>query len=66
MKRDGLRLAIFLLVAYIALWYAGAMLNFLPFLGDDVTLRAVGYTGLLLAGLIVACTAWILRAIRGK
>lgn len=48
-----------LVVGYIVLWYAGAMFNFFPFLGDSA-----GYTGLLLCGALAVCTCWVIDEIR--
>ena len=64
LKNDILRIAISIIVGYFVLWYAGAMFNFLPFFGDDLTLRAVGYTGLLMCLVIVLCTCWIINEIK--
>ncbi len=47
----NLKNALALVVGYIVLWYAGAMFNFFPFLGDSA-----GYTGLLLCGVLAVCT----------
>ena len=44
--------AIAIILGYIVLWFAGAMLNFLPF-GE------VGFTGLLLCIVLVVCACWI-------
>ena len=48
-----------LVVGYIVLWYAGAMFNFFPFLGDSA-----GYTGLLLCGALAVCTCRVIDEIR--
>ena len=61
MGKDILRLVIFVVIGYIALWYAGAMCNFFPFLGDDFAVRAIGFTGLLICIVIVACVCWIIH-----
>ena len=60
-KGDMLRLAISIVIGYILLWYAGALYNFFPFLGDDFACRAIGFTGLLICVVIVACTYWIIH-----
>ena len=64
MKNDLLRTAISIIVGYFLLWYAGAMLNFFPFVGDDLAIRAVGFTGLLICLIIVLCTCWIINEIK--
>lgn len=58
--KDIERNAICMIVMYIVLWYAGAMIDFFPFIGDD----AVGFTGLLIVIVIVMCTCWIIDTIR--
>ena len=47
----NLKNALALVVGYIVLWYAGAMFNFFPFLGDSA-----GYTGLLLCWALAVCS----------
>ena len=64
MKNDLLRTAISIIVGYFLLWYAGAMLNFFPFVGDGLAIRAVGFTGLLICLIIVLCTCWIINEIK--
>lgn len=59
MEKDMFRIALSIIISYIALWYAGAMFGFFPFLGDDAV-SAIGFTGLLLCLVIVACTCWII------
>ena len=55
----NLKKALALAVGYIVLWYAGAIFNFFPFLGDSA-----GYTGLLLCGALAVCTCWVIDEIR--
>ena len=55
----NLKNALALVVGYIVLWYAGAMFNFFPFLGDSA-----GYTGLLLCGVLAVCTCRVIDEIR--
>ena len=55
----NLKKALALAVVYIVLWYAGAMFDFFPFLGDSA-----GYTGLLLCGALAVCTCWVIDEIR--
>ena len=64
LKRNSGKNAVAIIIGFIALWYAGAMLNFFPFsLGNDLILRAVGFTGLLLCAVLVICTCWIIDEI---
>ena len=53
-----------ILIGFIVVWYAGAMLNFFPFMADDLSIGAVGFTGLLLCIVIVICTCRIIEEIR--
>ena len=53
-----------IIIGFIALWFAGAMLNFFPFMADDLSIGAVGFTGLLLCIVIVLCTCRIIEEIR--
>ena len=62
--RSHVRNALALIVGFIVLWYAGAMFNFFPFMANDLTLSAVGFTGLLLCIVMVLCTVWIISELR--
>ncbi|HBR01010.1 MAG TPA: hypothetical protein DD738_00160 [Ruminiclostridium sp.] len=64
MKPNFLREVIAITVGFIVAWYAGAMFNFFPFMADDLSIRAIGFTGLLLCIVIVICTVWIIKEIR--
>ena len=65
MEKDTLRIVASIVIGYVVLWYAGAMFNFFPFLGDDAV-SAIGFTGLLICLVIVACTCWIIDEIKKK
>lgn len=58
--KDVTRNAISMIVGFIVLWYGGAMLNFFPFVGGDLVINAVGFTGLLIVIVVVICTCWII------
>lgn len=60
---DMTRNAVCIIIGFIVLWYAGAMIGFFPFVGDSAE---VGYTGLLVVIAIVACTCWIIETITKK
>ena len=64
--KDVIRNAISLIVGFIVLWYVGAMFNFFPFIGDDLVINAVGFTGFLIIVAMVLCTCWIVDAIQKK
>lgn len=66
MKKNDLRKIAAIILGFIALWYAGAMFDFFPFAGDDLAIRAVGFTGLLLCAAIVLCACWIIEEIRKR
>ena len=51
---------------FIALWYAGLAADFFPFSGNDLALRAVGFTGLLVVLVVVISACWIVTEIRKK
>ena len=63
--RGHIKKAIAMIVGFIVLWYAGAMLNFFPFWGNDLVIGAVGFTGLLICGALVLCTCWVMDELRG-
>ncbi|MPM96061.1 hypothetical protein SDC9_143217 [bioreactor metagenome] len=60
------RNAVSIIIVFFVLWYCGAILDFLPFLGDDFAVRAIGFTGLLICVVIVVCTCWIISEIKKK
>lgn len=62
--KDIKRTAIAMIILYVVLWYAGAMFNFLPFVGE--TAAVVGFTGLLIVIVIAVCTLCIVEAIQKK
>ena len=62
--KGTVRNALCIIVGSVVLWYAGAMFNFFPFMADNPTIRTVGFTGLLIALVIVICACWIIETIR--
>ncbi len=62
--KDTVRNALCIVIGFVVLWYAGAMFNFFPFMGDDLAIRAVGFTGLLIILVVIICTCWIIETIR--
>lgn len=65
MKND-VRNAVCIIIGFIILWYVGAMFNFFPFIGGDLAINAVGFTGLLVVIAMVICTCWIIDTIQTK
>lgn len=66
MKNDMIRNAVSIIIGFFVLWYCGAMYDFCIFLADDFTVRAIGFTGLLICVTIVVCTCWIISEIKKK
>lgn len=66
MGNNIIRIVVSIIIGYIVLWYAGAMLNFLPFLADDFAVRAIGFTGLIICVVVVLCAYWIISEIKKK
>lgn len=64
--KDTVRNTMCLAVGFIVLWYAGAMVDFFPFAGDDLAIRAAGFTGLLVVLAVAACACWVVAEIRKK
>lgn len=60
------RIAASIVIGYVVLWYAGAMFNFFPFSVDSLAVSEIGFTGLLICLVIVACACWIVQEIRKK
>ncbi|WP_186566987.1 hypothetical protein [Lawsonibacter celer] len=64
--KNAARNAVCIIAGFVVLWYVGAMFNFFPFLADDLAIRAVGFTGLLIVAVIVICTCWIITKLEEK
>lgn len=50
------RFVLYVIVGVIAAYYVGAMLNFFPFLADDLEIRAIGFCTLIICTVIAVCT----------
>ena len=46
--------------------YAGAMLNFFPFIGDDLTIKAIGFCTLIICTVVAVCTHFIMEKMDKK
>ena len=55
-----------IIITFILLWYCGAMFNFFPFIGDNLAINAIGFTGLLHCAVLVVCTCWIIHELKKK
>ena len=62
--KSHIKRAIAIAAGFIVLWYAGAMVNFFPFAGNDLVSGGMGSTGLLVCVVLVICTCWIVDEIR--
>ena len=48
------------------MFYFGAMVNFFPFIGNDLIAREIGFCTLIICGVIAVCTCIILSQINKK
>ena len=53
-------------IGVVAAYYAGAMMNFFPFLADDLIVREVGFCTLIVCVVIALCAAWIVSELSQK
>jgi hypothetical protein len=60
MKKNNVKMILGIGFAVIALFYAGAMFNFFPFIGDDLIVREIGFCTLIICLTIAVCTCIIL------
>lgn len=51
-----MKLVLFVIMGVIIAFYAGAMLNFFPFIGDDLTIKAIGFCTLIICTVVAVCT----------
>ena len=66
MNKGMFQVVFTIIIGYIVFWYAGGMINFIPFIANDFAVRAIGFTGLLLCSVIVFCACWIIREMKKK
>lgn len=66
MPKYCIRLILAIVVGVIIAYYAGAMFNFLPFVADDLAIRAVGFATLIISTVIAVCTCIVVMAIRNR
>lgn len=62
MKKETL-FVLRIIVGVIAVFYLGAMFNFLPFLGNELIVREIGFCTLIVCAVLAICTCVILRAL---
>ena len=62
--KDYLKIILGTVLGTILAWYAGAMLGFFPFAGNDLAVREIGFCTLIICTVIAVCTCIILSAVR--
>ncbi|MBR4959577.1 MAG: hypothetical protein IKY52_01630 [Clostridia bacterium] len=62
--KDYLKIIIGTVLGTILVWYAGAMLGFFPFMGNDLAVREIGFCTLIICTVIAVCTCIILSAMK--
>lgn len=60
---NSIRFVLLTIAGVIICFYAGAMFNFIPFVGDDLTIRAIGFCTAIICVVIVICTGVIIEKI---
>ena len=61
-----MNLVLFVIMGVIIAFYAGAMLNFFPFIGDDLTIKAIGFCTLIICTVVAVCTHFIMEKMDKK
>lgn len=49
------------IILVIITFYAGAMFNFFPFMGDDLIINAIGFCTLIICTVIAICTCILMK-----
>ena len=60
MQKNNIRIIVEVIVGVILAYYAGAMVNFFPFIGDDLLMREIGFCTLIICTVIAVCTCIII------
>lgn len=58
-----MRFVLLVMVGVVVGFYAGAMVNFFPFIGDSLTIRAIGFCTIIICTVIAVCTHIIIERI---
>lgn len=64
--KKGFQFIVLTIVGVIVAWYAGAMFNFFPFMGDDLIMREIGFCTLIISAVVAACTVSIKNTLNEK
>lgn len=59
--KETIRFILLAIIGVIIAFYAGAMFNFFPFIANDILVRAIGYSTLIICTTIVICTCLLLK-----
>lgn len=66
MQKNNIRIIVGVIVGVIFAYYAGAMMNFFPFIGDDLLMREIGFCTLIICTVIAICTCIIISNDKDK
>ena len=61
-----IRLILGIVFGVVAAYYVGAMINFQPFVADDLTISAIGFGTLIVSAVIAVCSCVIIMEIRNR
>lgn len=60
MKNNNIRILVGVIVGVICAYYLGAMMNFFPFIGDNLVMREIGFCTLIICTVVAICTCIII------
>lgn len=60
MYKKFIQTTIGIIIGVICAYHIGAMMNFFPFLGDDLVMREIGFCTLIICTVIAICTCIII------
>lgn len=60
MKNNNIRIIVGVIVGVICTYYLGAMMNFFPFIGDDLVMCEIGFCTLIICTVVAICTCIII------
>lgn len=61
-----MKFVLLIILGAIIAFYAGAMVNFFPFIGDDLTINAIGFCTIIICAVVAVCTHCIIEKIEKK
>lgn len=65
-NKDYIKIVLGVIGGTLLAYYAGAMIDFLPFYANDLVMREIGFCTLIICTVIAACTCLIINEIRKK